>query len=355
MSILGFQNLYQGDGSNGGDCPTITLGDLTEPYALVGEAFSDTVAPSGGSSPYNLSITVGSLPNGLSLNTSTGAITGTPTTFESQTFTIGGNDADGCSVTPKEFTIDVEYADVIDFVARTQSDGSDITGALLTKYNDFMGDIWSIRSKIIRLNLFQADTFTGIFTPLLLGYDVNNPVGNSTDTNNNFVSGDWSATGLTGNGTTKYLNTGVVFSTQFTQNNIALGIYTDNVNSLITKDIGAESGATYAYVGCYWVAVGGSFATLNDNVNDYVTPAAGLIGASRTASNAKLLYSGGNNTSVTTVSVGTIPYAGYVFASNNSGSAAFPSSREHKAYFMGKDFGLSDFQTLETAIANFYS
>jgi probable HAF family extracellular repeat protein len=49
--------------------------------AQVGDSYSSVLAAAGGISPYTFSI-IGSLPSGLSLNTSTGAITGTPATPE---------------------------------------------------------------------------------------------------------------------------------------------------------------------------------------------------------------------------------------------------------------------------------
>jgi uncharacterized repeat protein (TIGR01451 family) len=47
--------------------------------ALVNVAYNSLVASTGGTPPYTFSITTGSLPPGLSLNSSTGAVTGTPT------------------------------------------------------------------------------------------------------------------------------------------------------------------------------------------------------------------------------------------------------------------------------------
>jgi hypothetical protein len=49
------------------------------PLAQVGVAYSTTLAASGGTAPYTWSILSGSLPAGLSLNASTGVISGTPT------------------------------------------------------------------------------------------------------------------------------------------------------------------------------------------------------------------------------------------------------------------------------------
>ncbi|WP_378945955.1 cadherin-like beta sandwich domain-containing protein [Mesorhizobium sp. ANAO-SY3R2] len=56
-----------------------------------------TVSTSGGTAPYSYAVT-GTLPAGLSLNTATGAISGTPTTVESASFTITATDANNDTV-----------------------------------------------------------------------------------------------------------------------------------------------------------------------------------------------------------------------------------------------------------------
>ncbi|WP_035533301.1 Ig domain-containing protein, partial [Hoeflea sp. BAL378] len=61
--------------------------------ATVGTAYGQAVTASGGTAPYTYAITAGTLPAGLSLNTSTGAITGTPTTGGNAAFTITATDA----------------------------------------------------------------------------------------------------------------------------------------------------------------------------------------------------------------------------------------------------------------------
>ena len=60
--------------------PTISLPSKTLSQATLNTAYSDgiTVA-TGGTSPYSYTISSGGLPFGLNLNSSTGAITGTPT------------------------------------------------------------------------------------------------------------------------------------------------------------------------------------------------------------------------------------------------------------------------------------
>lgn len=73
---------------------TLSITTTTLPSGSVGTAYSTTVVASGGVIPYSWSITSGSLPAGLSLNQTTGVISGTPTTAETSNFTITVTDAE---------------------------------------------------------------------------------------------------------------------------------------------------------------------------------------------------------------------------------------------------------------------
>ncbi len=77
-------------------CPTLTLSPLANSTARIGVAFSQTLATSGGASPYVYALTAGTLPVGLTLTTA-GAITGTPTTSSSSAFTIRATDSKACT------------------------------------------------------------------------------------------------------------------------------------------------------------------------------------------------------------------------------------------------------------------
>src|SRR3954454_6474900 len=78
-------------------CPIITVNPATLPNGNVGTAYSQTVSGSGGTAPYTFTISSGALPTGLVLNSASGAITGTPTTAGTFTFTITATDANGCT------------------------------------------------------------------------------------------------------------------------------------------------------------------------------------------------------------------------------------------------------------------
>ena len=58
--------------------PSITTSSL--PNGEVSIAYSQTLAATGGTAPYTWSVTSGALPAGLALNSTTGVISGTPTT-----------------------------------------------------------------------------------------------------------------------------------------------------------------------------------------------------------------------------------------------------------------------------------
>jgi hypothetical protein len=71
----------------------LTITTTSLPSGTMGQAYSAQVAVSGGTTPYTWSITSGQLAAGLSLNSTTGAITGTPTEAETSSFTVEVEDS----------------------------------------------------------------------------------------------------------------------------------------------------------------------------------------------------------------------------------------------------------------------
>ncbi|MEO8484464.1 MAG: ice-binding family protein [Acidobacteriota bacterium] len=76
-------------------CPTIALSPATLPGGTAGAAFTQTLAGSGGASPYSFGVVTGTLPPGLILSAA-GLVSGTPTAASTATVTIRGTDANGC-------------------------------------------------------------------------------------------------------------------------------------------------------------------------------------------------------------------------------------------------------------------
>jgi len=85
-------------GKTGGAALTVQASPLAVttsslPAATLNAAYSATFTASGGTPPYGWSITAGSLPDGLSLNSTTGVISGTPTAAASFSFTVQAVDS----------------------------------------------------------------------------------------------------------------------------------------------------------------------------------------------------------------------------------------------------------------------
>jgi hypothetical protein len=92
--------------------PSITTTSL--PAGTMGVAYPATqLAATGGTTPYTWSISSGSLPIGLSLTASSGAISGTPTATGAATFTITVKDANGLTASAQlSVTINAPVAPV---------------------------------------------------------------------------------------------------------------------------------------------------------------------------------------------------------------------------------------------------
>jgi hypothetical protein len=109
-------------------------------------------------------------------------------------------------------------ADAQDWIDRVVANGGSVSTATAAAVNQFCVDIdaASIRSKMLRLNLFAGSNLNAALVPLYRAGSLGDTqLGSATDTNNAFVGvgTDYAETGasggLTGNGTSKYLDTGV--------------------------------------------------------------------------------------------------------------------------------------------------
>lgn len=80
------------------NCPTITISPSSVSQGITNTAYSVTFSATGGQAPYTWSNT-GTLPPGITLNGSTGQLSGTPPTPGTWSFTVRVIDSAGCSVT----------------------------------------------------------------------------------------------------------------------------------------------------------------------------------------------------------------------------------------------------------------
>ena len=78
-------------------CPTITVAPASLPNFVLNAAIGNlSNSASGGISPYTYSLS-GSVPAGLSINSNTGALTGTPTNAGAYAFTVTATDSNSCT------------------------------------------------------------------------------------------------------------------------------------------------------------------------------------------------------------------------------------------------------------------
>jgi hypothetical protein len=98
-AVLAYSNFNYlvGDGCSGGT-PVFSISCNNPPNAQVGQSYSHLFPVTGSNPPFTWSITAGSLPPGLSLNSSTGYVTGTATTAGAYWFTITATDSDDNTV-----------------------------------------------------------------------------------------------------------------------------------------------------------------------------------------------------------------------------------------------------------------
>lgn len=110
---------------------------------------------------------------------------------------------------------------------RVEANGGSVSAGTLDAVSQFCTiiDANGLRSLFYRLNPFAGTGLSASLVPLYLGpTPLGRMYGSLTDTNTNFVSGDYSETsGIAGNGSTKYLNTGYPANT-LAANNSHMGI-----------------------------------------------------------------------------------------------------------------------------------
>jgi hypothetical protein len=115
----------------------------------------------------------------------------------------------------------VSNADAQDWVNRVYAAGGTVSTSTANAVNTFCDaiDAAGIRDRFYRLNLFAGTGLNAALVPLYRGQSrTGTQYGNTTDTNTGpFVSGDYAETGasggLKGNGSTKYLDTGLAGTT----------------------------------------------------------------------------------------------------------------------------------------------
>jgi hypothetical protein len=94
--------------------PAVTITSLTIPDGMAGTMYKEELAADGGTPPYTWDVTSGTLPNGMTLDASTGEISGVATESGLFYFTVRATDASAeplTDVQPLDITLGITCGD----------------------------------------------------------------------------------------------------------------------------------------------------------------------------------------------------------------------------------------------------
>lgn len=120
------------------------------PNGIVGSSYTQSMTASGGTPPYgSWTVSSGTLPAGLTLNTSTGLVSGVPTAAGNYTFSVTVQDLTGAISMPQSFSVVVSAASgpqisSISTLSTAQNQNIVITGSGFGTHAGYTGDSSSI-------------------------------------------------------------------------------------------------------------------------------------------------------------------------------------------------------------------
>src|SRR4029077_3764001 len=103
--------------------PSVSITTTAVGNGLPGVPYAATVSATGGALPYRWNISVGTLPPGLSLNASSGQITGTPSASGVFPFTVQVSDFNAVVAT-KNLTITIGAGQLLTITTASLPDGA---------------------------------------------------------------------------------------------------------------------------------------------------------------------------------------------------------------------------------------
>jgi hypothetical protein len=265
------------------------------------------------------------------------------------------------------------HHEALDWATRASDNGGVISTTTIRAVSEFCRavDTAGIRGRFVRLNLFAGGNLSGALVPLYRAASYGGTVvGGSTDTNANFVTGDYAETGasggLTGNGTSKYLSCGASILSQLSVGSAHISISGVSLTSGGAADvspIGSSTGTggnniAILQTKASTAAVNRVF--VNGTPTAFIDAAtaisSGQIIGSSVATNDLRIFQNGtqNGSTLTTSRSGTLTAnAVFVFANNTNGTAASFASARMTSYSIGSGLTAAQAATFAAAIAAF--
>jgi hypothetical protein len=242
------------------------------------------------------------------------------------------------------------HPEALAWQTRVIANGGSVSASTLAAVSNFCTsiDAAGLRDRFYRLNLFCGSNLAACLVPLYRGQSLGGTqFGNATDTNVNFAAGDYVETGSTGgllgNGSSKYLNTGLnanvipdlsqsghlsVYAAGTFSGQIALGVYTfTNPPFVVTHESEIQLSATAANTFIN--------STANGQTLSYTSPV--LVVASRTSATNHIGYANGvaGTTATATANFANPALPFFVFARNLAGGPSVHFGRRLRSYSIG--------------------
>jgi len=150
--------------------PSVSITTTALGNGLPGVPYADTVSATGGSLPYRWSISAGTLPPGLSLNATSGQITGTPSASGVFPFTVQVTDS-LAGIATRNLTITIGAGQLLTITTASLPDGSlnQTYSQLLAATGGTPPLTWTLGSGTLPTGLILAGTGVISGTPTILG------------------------------------------------------------------------------------------------------------------------------------------------------------------------------------------
>lgn len=260
---------------------------------------------------------------------------------------------------PRYNSFGIAYdADVLDWVARVQGQGSDVSTGTKDAMNTCVTSIKTVSGlwdKLKRVGVFAGNGILALNAPL------KNVWGSAvTDSINNFVSGDYaesgSSGGLTGGGS-KFLNTKVnPVSVSASINDFHMSLYSrttgndahSHFRAAVSGDAAKDLSLLVRYASDTSYFSCASESTYSSGAD---TSGAGFYVGSRTASNSQVLYRNGSVINTHTSPGGSHPnFEIFLYCANVSGVATDFSAKNFCWYSIGLGLTSGDVSSLYTPV-----
>ena len=252
--------------------------------------------------------------------------------------------------------------------SRAAANGGIVSGTTLKAVDTFCRaiDTAGLRDRFLRLSLMCGSNLAACLTPLYRGQSVSGTqFGTTTDTNYNFVAGDYEETGssggLLGNGSNKSLQTGLFLGDIATPYDAHAGVYWTGTDPVTTS----------RWLGCFadgvfmcetsGNSVGGRASEnvfMSGTISATGTAQRGHHITTRTADNDARHFRNGSSivqrtTSISATFTSTTSLSVFGAATDSVGGVNSPVSRRILAYSFGKGFSVAQAASFYTAMQAF--